>query len=104
MKPQDLCQSCHSRSICTSLCPEAQAYVNQDEVEQKEETVGLSVYGRKWPQILRPIKPLSQKQKSIVALIIDGKSNEEICDYLKMSSGSFRSEVSRIREKLYPKE
>jgi len=104
MRQQNLCLACHSRSICTSLCPEAAVYASQDEVKQKEAVISAPGYGNGWPQILRPIKPLSQRQKAIIALVVDNKSNEEICDYLKMSYGSFRSEVSRIKEKLSPKE
>lgn len=33
-----LCDDCPKRSICNTLCPEAEVYANQDYVEQSELT------------------------------------------------------------------
>jgi hypothetical protein len=62
---EDFCRKCHSRDICSSLCPEAELYVNQDYVLLKEKTVGIPTYSRPWPNRLANITPkvhLSSKQ------------------------------------------
>jgi hypothetical protein len=57
MKAEELCVSCPSRSICTSLCPAAAAYVNQDYVPQREETIGIPQNIRRMPNRLANITP-----------------------------------------------
>lgn len=99
MKTEEICKTCPSRYTCSSLCPEAELYASQDEVPQRELTVGFPVHGS-WPKIRRPMKPLSETQRIVVSLILDGKSNEEICKSLEITKDSFRKQVSRIRKSL----
>jgi len=52
----NLCRECGKRALCSSLCPEAELYVNQDCVGQRELTIGLPKRGQ-LPNRLANIKP-----------------------------------------------
>ena len=41
-----LCQECPEKPTCTELCLEAEAYVDQDHVSQRELTIGLPRQGK----------------------------------------------------------
>jgi DNA-binding CsgD family transcriptional regulator len=99
-----LCLACPKRSVCSEPCPEVEAYISQDEVDPIGEKLIYQplVYGFEWPKILHPMKPLSKVQYSISILTLLGRSAKEICALLKISSNSFRNEVSRIRSKVAP--
>ena len=75
----NLCRECGKRALCSSLCPEAELYVNQDEVKQREKTIGCPRYGRMPNRIWNvPVNPnltlkdaekLQRKLRSYVRLM-----------------------------------
>lgn len=93
-----LCQECSKRSICSSLCPEAELYVSQDEVRQRELPVGLPHYSAGRMPTPRKVK-LSKRERQIVTLQIDGKTNQEMSQSLNITLKNIHNIVSRIKRK-----
>ncbi len=94
-----LCKTCPSKSLCSSLCPEAEAYVSQDKAKQREFNVPVPQYGR-WPKIRKPRKGLSVTQKKIMHLIVDGKTSKQISEIIGISESDVRVNIMRITRKL----
>jgi DNA-directed RNA polymerase specialized sigma subunit len=58
-----LCEDCDKRSVCQTLCPEAEMYVNQDQVKQKAKRLD--------PKLQANPKPLPSITKSTEELILE---------------------------------
>ena len=90
-----LCETCEKREYCTELCPEAEAYVNQDHVPQKHlipsKPIKLSTedwyeQNTVWDYSVR-LSPYYQKRSDqlknlIIGLYLDGKNTLEISYHL----------------------
>jgi len=100
----ELCTSCPHRDYCSSLCPEAELYVKQDEAPQNELTIGVPTYGR-WPDSKEKAL-FTKREKEVLSRLIDGKSREEIVQELDITLENLRDIIRRIRrkrEKIIPK-
>jgi len=94
-----LCSTCPSKPICCTLCPEAELYVKQDEVAQKELTIGNPEYGESpWRDSVD--KPIFTKTETrVIAALLDGKTKEEIAEYLGITRHSLKLHIQNIRKK-----
>lgn len=101
-----LCNDCHSRDLCTSLCPEALAYANQDWVGLKELPIGLPEYIQKDIQeaeihnVLNKFSKLSRATQ-VVTLMKAGFSREQVAQILGISRKNLRLVIYRINKKRY---
>lgn len=93
-----LCDSCNQRHLCSDLCPEAELFASQDQVYEREKTIGLPRYG-KFPASASNI-PLTPMQKKIVTLLGQGLNRADVCQVLKISNGSLRAHIKRLKKKL----
>jgi DNA-binding NarL/FixJ family response regulator len=93
----DLCTECTKRALCSTLCPEAELYVKQDEVSQRELTIGDIRYGR-WPE--SPEKSIfTEKERQVIPLLLDGKTRKQIGKLLDMTRETLRKHIENIRRK-----
>jgi hypothetical protein len=101
----DFCKECAKRSLCAELCPEAEAYVNQDFVKQKELTIGLPTY-KNLPtdlhyktkrKLLNNFDKLSRKEQ-VVTLLNSGMSRKEIAQTLEITRENVRKLIQRYRK------
>ena len=92
-----LCYECDKRDLCTSLCPEAEAYVNQDEVSQRELNIA-SPSGGKWPE---PIEKslLTKRELQVIRALADGKDINKIATELKTNRENIKKIIGRMRKK-----
>lgn len=93
-----LCDECPHRSVCSSLCPEAELYAGQDKVSQREKPIGLPRYGR-MPMPKREIK-FTKKEEEIVRFLAKGTSKKKICETLEITSGYYDVLWSRLKKKM----
>ena len=94
------CQDCAQKAVCSSLCPEAEMFISQDEVKSHDLTIGLPRFG-KLPPIKRPSTPLSEKQAEILKQIGKGKRKKEICKLLKITPKTYDNQLVLMRKKLH---
>lgn len=94
----DICRTCGKRVLCSSLCPEAEAYVNQDCVWQRELTIGRPRTGR-WPNLLRPVKALSPRERELVGEILQKKSAKQIMKRMNITRKTYDETLRNIRGK-----
>ena len=92
-----LCTDCPHREICSDLCPEAELYAKQDEVPQRELTVGTPWHG-KWPDP-REKSLFTKRERQVLTRLIDGKNREEIAAELNTPLKNISNIISRIRKK-----
>lgn len=93
----DLCTECTKRAFCSTLCPEAELYVKQDEISQRELTIGDIRYGR-WPE--SPEKSIFTKtERKVIASLLDGKTRVEIVKGLGITRHSLKLHIQNIRKK-----
>jgi len=90
------CDECSKREVCMVLCDEAEEYVNQDEVSQRELIIGLP-YIR--PLKIGPNIYLTPKQKEIVTLLGKGLNRTEVCQMLGITRLALRLHIHRMKEK-----
>ena len=94
-----MCLKCSERERCTTLCPEAEAYVNQDHVPQREinfssieldiETVADT---NMWDYEL-PDDGLTYRQRRIYGLHKAGLSSRKIADILQVDDSYIRRTI-----------
>jgi DNA-binding NarL/FixJ family response regulator len=92
-----LCTDCPKRPLCSSLCPEAELYVKQDEVEQRELNLGLIRHG-KWPEN-RDKSLFTRMEKKILSLLSDGQTREQIAQELEITREALKKHIKRLRLK-----
>ncbi len=92
-----LCQDCSKKPTCTELCPEAEEYVSQDHVSQRELTIGLPRRGE-LPDLVSNTH-LTKKEKEIVTLLGRGLNRSDICQLLDISRVALRNAIKRMRKK-----
>jgi len=92
-----LCTECPNRSLCNTLCPEAELYVKQDEIAQRELTIGIPRHG-KWPETSE--KSLFTKtEKRIIDALVEGKTRKQIAQELGITRKNLRDLIYLLRKK-----
>ena len=94
-----LCQECTKKLLCTSLCPEAELYVSQDEIPQRELTIGMPIYVDKpWPEPKQ--KPLfTSMEMRVLDTLLDGRTRNQTAQLLGITRHSVREHLKNIRKK-----
>ena len=92
-----LCKTCDKREYCSDLCPEAELYVKQDNVKQREKNIGLPRFG-KLPE-LKSNTHLTPREREIVTLLGKGLPRKDICQILDIVSHTLRNHIKRIKKK-----
>lgn len=92
-----LCTDCPHRPLCSCLCPEAELYAKQDEVAQRELTIGIPQHGM-WPD---PIEKsmFTPTELKILHALLEGKTRETICQELKMTRETLRRHLANLKKK-----
>lgn len=96
-----LCERCKNKTCLDAdgkfinLCPEAEVYVNQDYVSQKETPIGFAK-SLDIPPINPPQATSSNTKKQIVRLHLDGKIQKDIAVHV----GCSQQYVSKVLRKL----
>jgi len=95
-----LCKTCKKRSTCTSLCPEAEKYVNQDYVRRKEITfteLGIDIDSIKKSDSNTETN-LTRNQLLIWELHISGYSNHEIARLLDKDRSYIIKTIKKLKD------
>lgn len=100
MKKRIDCQGCGRYLECDGLCEKAEIYVAQDEVKQREETIGIPVIKKPFRFLSAPMGLTKREHEIVTLLEIHGFSRKETAQYLKISRESLRTHLSRIRNKI----
>ena len=93
-----LCSRCKSRGFCSSLCPEAEIYVRQDQVTQKEVTIGIPKYGK--VQEIFGTQNLSLRERQVLTFCVMGFNRKEIAETLNISRHSVRNHIYNMKPKI----
>jgi DNA-binding NarL/FixJ family response regulator len=99
MTVNQLCKNCPKRNICTALCPSAEEYINQDHISQREMPIGLPICHSDQDIFASSIN-FTPREWEIVTLLADGYRNKHVCKILKITRGSLRIHIHRIRAKM----
>lgn len=108
-----LCKDCPNRSICMSLCPEAEVYANQDYIPRTELPIGLPRYIK---EAEGKIDPVELEANTIINAILErlAKKNrglkieylyhlgfrpKEISQLLGITIKSVRNRLSKMRKR-----
>ncbi len=101
-----LCLTCNNRQYCSTLCPEAELFVNQDHKSQHELPVENIQHGDAFGRLLDPklnnngfMSSLSPLQRKVANLLLKGLNRQEIIDILGLSVTSFYNVIYKIRKK-----
>jgi DNA-binding CsgD family transcriptional regulator len=95
------CRACKGFPGCGELCEKAEGYAAQDEVSQREETIGVPVITETANLSISPPVKLTRREREIVTLTSVHKfSRAEVAKYLKISRESLRVHLARIRRKI----
>jgi ATP/maltotriose-dependent transcriptional regulator MalT len=81
-----LCTNCSKRPLCVCLCPEAQAYTNQDQTYPHP---GDNTNDFHFTEI----------EKKILNALLDGKTRAEIRETLECSALTLRQHINNLRAK-----
>ncbi len=105
-----LCQDCTKRYLCNSLCPEAEAFVNQDNVSISERllpAIGIDEVSRiarldvcdlERDRIIEEFRKLSKKHQ-VETLLKAGLTREQIAQLVGITRENLRKIISRLRKK-----
>lgn len=99
---EGMCIDCPHKQYCSTLCPEAELYVKQDEVSQQELTIGTPTYGR-WPEG-REKSLFSKRERQILSRLLEGKTRAQISQELDITRESLKKILQRLtkkRDKIY---
>lgn len=99
-----LCSSCKKYSVCSTLCPEAELNINQD---QRDWGDTPSVYFDQDGRELRVFDPvrgrdssyLSPREKKVLALLAAGNERVKVASMLGISRVELRKVIMRLRKK-----
>ena len=94
-----LCQDCPDRNSCLKLCSEAEAYVGQDDIYQRELTIPNIKYNNFSHFEPIPNVHLSKREKQILTLLGMGLDRRDISKLLKISRDNLRDIIRRIKKK-----
>jgi DNA-binding NarL/FixJ family response regulator len=98
------CGTCFQRETCTTLCDEAEDYVNEEYVPQREMVVD--------PHVLEQIVPnenwfdniasnvyLTHMERQIVRLLGLGLTRADVCKVLEKKANTLDKAISRLKRK-----
>jgi len=90
------CDECEQKGECVVLCDDVEAYVSQDEVSQRELTIGLPY--------IRPLKIgsniyLTPRQREVVTLLGKGLTRQDVCQVLNITRHTLRNYLYKIKQK-----
>lgn len=94
---EELCVTCPNRPLCSTLCPEAELYVKQDEIGQKELLIGIPRYG-KWPESVNK-SLFTKRERRVIDALLDGKTKAEIVKDLGITRKNLRDTLYLLRKK-----
>ncbi len=92
-----LCQECPNKSLCKCLCPEAEAYVNQDSVSQRELNISTPFSGL-WPNYTEK-SIFTPTERKILHALLDGNTRDQIAKLLGITRESLRKHIQNLRKK-----
>lgn len=93
-----LCQSCPSKSVCNSACPELELHLKEEiEITQREKTIGTPIYSPaiRWPSAVA----LTRGEREIVTLLGKGLSRDDVCETLDITRHNLRMHLTRLKKK-----
>lgn len=103
-----LCNECDKREICQTLCPEAEAYANQDYILSSEFTITeiktdphekFNEWNiKKWPDF-KPEEAFTRRQQEVLHALFQGKTRKEVAKSLNISIATVRSHIRYIRKR-----
>ena len=96
-----MCAECSKRALCKHLCPEANAYANQDQVKRRERVIGLPTGDFTWPDFAGKQFKMTKNQAELVSLMLQGKSRLQICRTMGISFREYHHLLVRIHEKYH---
>lgn len=94
-----LCEKCHLRESCTSLCETAEQYADQDRVPQRRNVIVLTDIKLNQKDIPSSLY-LTTKEKEIVFLLSRGLHRQDICRLLNISKNALRCHIKNMRRKI----
>ena len=94
-----ICSECPHRQYCFVLCPEAELFVKQDEVPQRELTIGIPRYGG-FAMDLRKREKLTKRERLLLNLLIEGNSFGESAQAMNITNNTVKVMVHNIRNKI----
>ena len=92
---KNMCSLCPKKDFCSSLCPEASLYADQDHVNLKEKTIGTPMFAKRQDTV-----KLTKKEAMIWRMFINGHSRKKISETLSISRASLRLHIHNILKKL----
>ena len=94
-----MCAECSKRALCRHLCPEANAYANQDQIFQREETVGIPFGDFKFPDGIGRKFTFTKRQAELLSWLVRGKSRLQVCRGMKIDRREYHRLLNRMRQK-----
>ena len=94
-----LCQECFKRAFYSQLCPEAEAYANQNHAARREFFTFPEPRYKTLPDPPADYHNLFKTQWKIATLLKKNFSREEVCIILDISRHNLRSQLSKIKAK-----
>lgn len=99
------CKECKLYLTCTTLCQDAEAYVNQDYVEHDElylptEVLDTMPDDSRWVDSISDSTHLTRTESKIVTLLGFGLSRADVANLLKMDRKALRMHILRLRKKI----
>jgi DNA-binding NarL/FixJ family response regulator len=97
----DFCTSCPNRPLCNDLCPEAELYVKQDEIPQRELTIGAILKERSFPPMPWASSSIhfTKREKEILTLLARGLTRADIAQHMRITRNSLRQFIKKIKKK-----
>ena len=92
-----LCAECEKREYCSELCPEAELYVKQDTVPQREQPTGFPGF-KKLPE-LKANTHLTRMEKEILTLLGRGLRRSDVCQLLNITPLNLRVHLAHAKKK-----
>ena len=104
-----LCNDCHNRSLCKTLCPEAELYVNQDtkytrdtildaiDIDNINKKAKFDINAVERQRILENFSKWPKKLK-IATLLDYGMDRKQIAEVVGITRENLRKTISRIKK------
>ena len=92
----ELCLECSRRSVCRSLCADAERYARQDHVGRDELPLGLVRHGS-FPN--GSSLYLTDREREILIMLGRGLDRSDICELLNITRPNLRKIIERVRRK-----
>ena len=94
-----LCDKCEKRELCATLCPEAELFVAQDEIDQSPvESLSGLLRPRRFPEFKEGTH-LTATESKILTCKVAHLSDKEIAQTLDIPYNSIRVHWFNIRKK-----